>query len=60
VVVATPEAFAELASGRLRLSDAIVSGGVEATGDKRALAKLRQVFRWPERRDCHALPAPDR
>jgi DNA-binding HxlR family transcriptional regulator/putative sterol carrier protein len=60
IVVATPEAFAELASGRLRLSDAIVSGGVEATGDKRALAKLRQVFRWPERRDRHALPAPDR
>jgi DNA-binding HxlR family transcriptional regulator/putative sterol carrier protein len=57
VIVATREAFAELASGQLRLSDAIAAGRVETTGDKAALAQMKRAFHWPERRDRHALPA---
>jgi DNA-binding HxlR family transcriptional regulator len=57
VIIATREAFAELASGQVRLSDAISTGRVDASGDKDILAKMKRAFRWPERRDRHALPA---
>jgi putative sterol carrier protein len=49
VIRTTPDAFADLASGQLRLADAISAGRVEATGDRRALHAMKRAFRWPER-----------
>ena len=51
VIVATAEAFAEVASGRLRLADAIAAGRVEVSGDRSALSEMKRAFRWPERAD---------
>jgi DNA-binding HxlR family transcriptional regulator/putative sterol carrier protein len=57
VIVSTPEAFAELASGQLRLADALADGRVEVSGNRSALNEMKRAFRWPDRADRRAQPA---
>jgi DNA-binding HxlR family transcriptional regulator/putative sterol carrier protein len=54
VIVATPDAFAELGCGQLRLADALAAGRVEVSGSRRALNEMKRVFRWPDRADRRA------
>ena len=54
VISTTPEAFAELGTGQVRLADALAAGRVEVSGDRRALNQMKGAFRWPERADRQA------
>jgi putative sterol carrier protein len=47
VIEAPADVFLELAAGRLSLEAAISHGSVEVSGDRRAVARLAGVFRWP-------------
>jgi DNA-binding HxlR family transcriptional regulator/putative sterol carrier protein len=47
VIETSGEVFLELAAGRLSLADALRAGTVSTSGDRQALRKLRDVFRWP-------------
>ena len=51
VIEATPDAFADLASGSLSLKRAIREGRAAVSGDRDAISKLDKVFTWPERRE---------
>jgi DNA-binding HxlR family transcriptional regulator/putative sterol carrier protein len=51
VIETEPDTFLELAAGRLRVTDATRAGSVSLSGDRKALRGLRDMFRWPERRD---------
>jgi DNA-binding HxlR family transcriptional regulator/putative sterol carrier protein len=50
VIKATADAFARLASGELRLVDAIREGTATVTGGRASISKLGRLFKWPERR----------
>jgi putative sterol carrier protein len=49
VITATKDAFARLASGELRLVDAIREGTATVTGGRASISKLGRLFKWPER-----------
>jgi DNA-binding HxlR family transcriptional regulator/putative sterol carrier protein len=44
----TGEVFGEVAAGRLTLAEAIRTGAASASGDRKALRRMRQLFRRPE------------
>jgi DNA-binding HxlR family transcriptional regulator len=51
VIETTPDAFAEMAAGSLSLKQALADRTAAVSGDREAVAKLRMLFTWPQRRE---------